>query len=308
MSSFFTSALWPGSHRGKGVVNMLGRTLRGALVAVAVLALAGCQQQKDDTDDVGGSEAVTSEEQALVEQTLALEASSQQANALTAIPGLALGSVHRSADQAAEAQDGAPAFFQPEGCLTVTRDLNVVTYEFDACSGPYGLRELTGRETATFSVAEDGVIGVSLASEGLSMTDVLTGRVAAIEHAAEVSIVHGDGGAKTATWNGAFTSTGENGAVLGHTSSLVFGVDASGCHSVDGTTSTTAAERGITTTFDGLVRCASEETCPAGTIAAATTSGATFSLEFDGSDVAVYTGPQGREVEVPLLCTPMEGG
>lgn len=285
---------------------LLANVLRGLVVSVVVVGAVGCGLRKEDDDPgEGEGEDVSSEEQALVEESLAMEASSQQATALGSIPSLALANAAFDEDPVA-AQDRAVAHFEPAGCLTVTREANVVTYTFDGCTGPWGLVELRGKEIATFHPAAQGTIDVSLASEDLTLTDTHSGKIVAVEHAADVVITKGEGGAGSMVWRGGFTATNEAGKTLSHTSDITASVDAEGCRTVDGTTRNSGARGGVTTTFDGLTRCASPGECPAGTVSAVADGGATFSIEFDGSDIAIYTGPGGGEWEIPLACFPME--
>jgi hypothetical protein len=284
---------------------LLANVLRGLVVSVVVVGAVGCNLRKEDTDEPSDGEQVTGEDEALVEQSLAMEASSQQATALGSIPSLAMANAGPDEDPVA-IQDRAVAHFEPAGCLTVSREANVVTYTFDGCTGPWGLVELRGKEIATFHPAAQGTIDVSLASEDLSLTDTRTDEVVAVEHAADVVITKGEDGAGSMVWRGGFTATNEAGKALTHTSDITASIDAEGCRTVDGTTRNSGERGGITTTFDGLTRCSSPGECPAGTVSAVADGGATFSIEFDGSDVAIYTGPAGREWEIPLACFPMD--
>ena len=276
------------------------------LVLLPALALAtGCKEERDDTDDTGSGtgtgEEVSSDEQALVSDGAEIEASSEMASQLSAIPTIALaGQANLTAEDAAAAQAGTGAFFQPEGCLTVDQKANVVTYTFAGCTGPWGLVELNGQETATFTAGEEqGSIAVALASKDL------TANAVSIEHAADVVVTFPEGG-KQVTWKGGFTSETPKGAAITHTSDLVWTVDAQDdCRTTNGTTTGSVGERGVTVTYEELSRCGGRGMCAAGSITVENARGLTMTLELDGTATATVTGPRGREWEVPLQCTAM---
>lgn len=299
----FTSGPGAVSNGTKGAPPAMNRVLASLLLALPLVAVSsGCRLGKEDTDtpaDGEGSGEVSSDEQALVADGSDMEVAAQHSSALAAIPSLAVAAADSSSVEAAvDAQEAAASFFQPEGCLTVTKAGNVVTYVFDGCTGPWGLVEVNGTETATFRQGpEAGSIAVALQSEGLTLNEV------AIEHQADVVVTFPDGG-KRVTWNGGFSGTTGGGRPIEHTSDLVWTVDADGCRTTNGTTSGSIGERGLTTTYEELVRCGGLGTCAAGSISSTSRSGLTVSLEMDGSGAATFTGPRGREWEIDLACEP----
>jgi hypothetical protein len=269
------------------------------LVPTLALALGGCRLKKDDTDEPGGgTEDVSSDEQALVSDGNDIQESSSMASDLSAIPSIAL-TAKLAPEDAATAQEEAPTFFQPEGCLTVERAGLTVTYTFAGCTGPWGLIELNGQEIANFAAGEEeGSIAVTLDSKDL------TANGNAVDHHADVLVSFPDEGGKKVVWKGGYTSSTKKGLPVTHTSDLVFTVDGDACRSVNGTTNGTVGDRGLTVTYDELSRCGGW-TCPSGSIDLESARGLTSSVDFDGTATAIVTGPRGREWEVPLFCKEM---
>lgn len=271
------------------------------LVPTLALALAGCRKREDTDQPGGGNEDVSSDEQALVSDGADMEEASSRANELSALPTIALaGRSALRADEAADAQAEATPFFQPEGCLTIEREANVVTYTFDACTGPWGLVELNGQEIATFTDGpEEGSIAITLQSKDLEAN------AHPIDHQADVLVSFPDESSRRVAWKGGFTTASSKGTPIAHTSDLVFTVDAQDCRTANGVTTGSVGDRGITVTYEELTRCGGRNMCPAGSVTAENKAGLTTSIEFDGSDTAVVTGPRGREWEVPMLCQAM---
>ncbi|MCA9564577.1 MAG: hypothetical protein KC561_13865, partial [Myxococcales bacterium] len=70
-------------------------------------------------------------------------------------------------DVAAAKATEATSLFTPEGCVTATSQGPSVTYDFDACSGPYGLSDLSGTMVVTYSVPSRNSLTVTLATTEL---------------------------------------------------------------------------------------------------------------------------------------------
>lgn len=206
---------------------------------------------------------------------------------------------------ATEASAAAASKIWPSGCRTATKDATnpaVVHIHFADCTGPFGLRHLSGDETAIFSANPDGTLHVSLSDDG-----DLTVNGKAVQHsgAGDITI---DGSKRDVAWKGAWDRTTDKGETVSHTTDLSIVVDtATGCRTSNGTGVTLVGNREVDTTIDNLQVCrtASGEGCPSGSVVhTSKKSGKSVTVDFDGSAQAAVTGPLGHTWDVPLVCAP----
>lgn len=282
----------------------------GALLALAVGALAlgaaGCRiRDRDEEVPPGEEPELSAAEQEIVDDSVDLDGSTQEGTAIAAIPTLPLffSAGPPTLAKAVEMQQLGARLFVPAGCATATAEGNVVTYEFDGCSGSYGLFELSGREIVTFRPGPvEGSTSLEMRSDELT----LDGRP--VDHAATVTVTFGASG-KHVAWTGSFAGTTRRGLPFESAADLSLALDEeTRCATLDGTTSGAVAGRGLDVTYEGFVACQPRGTCPAGRIeATGKVRRLTVAIDFDGSREAIVTTPRGEEVPVPLSCLPMGG-
>jgi hypothetical protein len=286
-----------------------GRHRPVALAVLTALAVAagGCRIRDREPPPEGDDEELTAVEQEIVDDSGDLEGAERHGSSIAAIPTLGLLGARGpiTLAQAVELQDqiGVRTFL-PAGCATAQTAGNVVTYDFDRCTGPLGLIELSGTLTATFRPGRrEGSISVTMATEAMTIDGV------PIQHQAEVVVTFAETG-KRIEWTGSFTGRSPRGHAVEHTSALVVDVDEEArCATTSGTASGRVDGRGVDVVYTDFMRCAPIGSCPSGTIAATgARGGLTLTVELDGSDVAVVTTPEGREVEIDLVCTPIGEG
>jgi hypothetical protein len=283
----------------------MNRAIASLVLALPLLASAtGCRLGKEEPSDTSGDEELSSEEQALVADGTEMDVHARRASSVASVPALAIRALdgRRSIDEAVADQADSPSYYQPEGCLTVAIDGRVATYTFDGCTGPFSQVVIRGVEVATFYEGdEEGTIGVHLESENMTLNDV------AIEHAADAVVSFPEAGTRRVQWRGGFDGQTDDGRRVTHTSDVVWSVDAEGCRTLDGITTGSIGLRSVENRVEGLTQCGGREACPAGTITSTNRRGLTFTIELDGSDTAMVTGPRGREHEVDLRCEPSGG-
>lgn len=277
---------------------------RVALLLACATAASGCRIR--DRDEPEEEVSLSAAEQEIVDDSTSLDETTQDGSALAAIPTLPLllGEGPLTLAAAVERQQLGARLFLPVGCATATAAGNVVTYEFDGCTGSYGLVALRGRQIATFRPGPtEGSTSIDLRSEDLT----LNGR--AVEHEAEVTLRFTNA-EKQVAWKGSFTTTGRRGLPIEHAADLRLVLDdTTRCSTLDGTTTGAVAGRGLELVYTGLEACSPRGSCLAGRIdATGLRSGLSVGIELDGSSTAVVTTPRGAEVDLQLPCTPRGEG
>lgn len=255
------------------------------LCAALALVVAGCGQgDATDASDAVETAAATSNESALV-SSAAEESTS--------------GGAAMANDQVADAASLRFKAKYSSGCVTATRDLNVVTYVMVNCTGPYGLVTVSGTLVVTYTRQADGSIKADAAGTGLKVngatltvaaTAIYTRDAAGLEKA--VVATHG-------------TSTGPQGHTADRTGNYTITRDlAAACVSLDGSWSTQWDGSRATTSTEvtGLKKCAGE--CPAagGVIKHTGVFGRTLTITLDGTSVASYATSGGKSGTVNLQC------
>src|SRR5262249_24009990 len=123
-----------------------------------------------------------------------------------------------------------------------------------------------------------------------------------INHSASADITI-NGAERDITWDGNYTRQTATGVTVSHTSKLSIVVDTSArCLTSNGTAQTMVGSREVDTTIKDFKIC--EESgiigCPMGTVThTAKASGKTVTVDFDGTNQAEVTGPNGNTFEVP---------
>ncbi len=298
----FTFLPWPVSPLERAFVVTPPRLSRTVAVLLALVVGASACRIRDRDEPASEEETLSAAEQEIVDDSADLDETTLDGSAIAAIPTLPLilekGPVTLA--RAVERQQLGARLFLPVGCAQATAEGNVVTYEFDGCTGSYGLVALSGRQVVTFRPGPtEGSTSIEMRSEDLT----LNGRP--VDHQADVTLTF-LGEQKRVDWSGSFTTTSRRGLPVEHTADLQLVLDeATRCSTLDGTTSGSVGGRGLDVVYTGLEACAPRGTCLAGRIdATARLRQLTIGLEFDGSATAVVTTPRGAEIDVALACTP----
>jgi hypothetical protein len=104
---------------------------------------------------------------------LAVDAAVQESGLIAAIASKL--NVNDNTGMAAAADAATiTGLFMPAGCATTTTNLNVVTYTFNNCTGPYGLLKLNGTLTATLKPMAGGQVQITLAATGFKLATLTT--------------------------------------------------------------------------------------------------------------------------------------
>jgi len=265
-------------------MNIAMRTILG-------LSLAACSSSPIDP----------AEEQIAADGTEGMAAATQS----TSLAGVVFDGVSVSDPLAAAGQLGAPGQLWPSGCSTRSRDTAdpaVVHLGFADCTGPFGLVQIDGTATVTFSAGAGGRLHVVFASVDL------TAGGSPITLSATADLSFPSATTREVLWQGSWTHTNLAGALVAHTSDVTIAVDTvSGCRTMDGSAATTVAGRQVDSTLRSYEIChdlvTGAEGCPGGSVVhTGEPSGKVVTLQYDGGDVAEVTGPRGETFQVALAC------
>jgi hypothetical protein len=199
---------------------------------------------------------------------------------------------------ATNAETTATGMYQPSDCVTASRVDAVITYELDNCTGPFGLANVTGTITVTFSLVTEGIKAEAVATGlfvGGSTMDINATGIYSVANNKQTLVVDttGDG-------------TGPRGVSFVRNGSYTLSWDTyAGCATLDGTWSTQVLGRTWSTTVDGFSKC--QDRCPAagGTIKyTGGLSGVTVNVNFDGSATANWDTTRGEVGQIALFCIP----
>lgn len=196
-------------------------------------------------------------------------------------------------------------FFAPAGCITSTREGNVVKHVFDGCRGPWDLAEFRGTITSTY-VLEPGKLTVTHEANGFAINGASSTGKRVIAYTRNGSLV-------TKTRNGSWSGTTAKGTPITHEASFVTTWDsASRCITRDGVAHTSVGGRTLERTIEGYERCGvGRGGCPkSGKLTLTRTKGGqslSLSVELLGGVRARVTRPNGTQVTRLLLCRPNAG-
>jgi hypothetical protein len=280
--------------------------LRMALALVVATSLLGCTSTDDRKDSPG--ETPSDEATSFVEDGSDITAVESDAQLITsslvaASPGsIGLATTDLSGDDLGtrDLGDGTRAIYFPRGCLEIVHvaAAQTATYTFERCSGPNGLRAVTGVVTAKYQVAE-GQLHLELTATDL----VVNG--AHVDWAATADITQNSAGTqRTMAWKAQLSGTTARGRTFGrtnqHQTSWTLG---EACFALDGSSDGQVNRREIHTEIQNFRRC--RRACPdAGgkIVIADVTKNVRYELHYDGSNQATFVGPAGQEITIPLLC------
>lgn len=254
-------------------------TLRLRLAPLALaLTAAACGA---DTGDAAAAEGA-------LDSTIA--SSSESALAVSVIESATAATT--SEEAASTAAEAATTLFEPAGCLTTSVAGATTTYTFAGCTGPYGLVELTGVVTATYSVSRSGV-SVTLAASDFAVNE---GSIDIATTATYASL----GASESITVESTSAGVGRYGRGFSRSGSTTATWTAT-CITLNGTYATTVDGDGWSTTIDGFEACTAA--CPNGSV---TVAGArnTYDLAFDGTSTATWSveGARNRTGTLALRC------
>lgn len=263
-----------------------------ALLGLVGLVFGGCAARNS-----GGTDAPSSVEQA--DSTDSSDSSGQASH----FGAMFTGGVASAEPAAAASTAGTNPGLYPAGCVTRKVDPTnprVVDLTFDNCTGPFGLVALSGSMTATFSSNADGSLHIDLQSANL------TANGHPVTHSGSGD-VHVNRTTRNVTWHGDWTRVNRAGETVAHTTSLSIAIDSSTkCRDVNGTAQTTIGAREVDSTIKDYKVCGGAlgtDACPSGEVTLVhKASGRTITVDFDGSDKAILTGPRGGTIDVPLVC------
>ena len=179
----------------------------------------------------------------------------------------------------------------PAGCMRAEVTSNVVTYTLDGCSGPYGLRQLSGGLTTAFALI-DGRLLVCVAASGFRVG------TASVDMSTWAPV----GPTSTTTDQSTGRGTGSRGTAFERNGRYTVSWDGS-CLELSGAWSTTASGRSWNTTVTRYRSCAGR--CPeAGSVV--TLSGGALrdpvTITYDGDDTAEWSAAGGQRDGVSLSC------
>jgi len=248
-----------------------------ALVLLLGLTLSLACTEDDIRGALGGDDA---------ERALQAVASSDLSRMESAIAAIALQDVDAtgsSEDAAMAAASAAETTFQPSGCVQVNTAGPTVTYQLDACSGPYGLTSVTGSIAVTYSVA-NSTLSVNIAGTGISINN------AEMTLDAQATVTDPSNAPTTIEIQTAGGGTAANGSVVTRTGTYTVSYDEMAeCLSLDGVWTSTLGDDTIwTTTVQTFEKCG--ESCPEGQLEFTENDGDTvLAVNFDGSDQPFFT-------------------
>jgi hypothetical protein len=212
--------------------------------------------------------------------------------------GLALASDMPSSGVAlSDLGDGARAFFFPRGCVTPSHDATArtVTYTFDDCVGPFGLRKLQGTVRIAYAKREGGPgLQLVISSEGLAIGRATLTMKATAEVTAE-------GTSRRVAWSSELEGTSARNRAFSRVvdRTLIFNAGES-CIEASGRSTGTAGGSPVTVTLDKLKRC--RGACPeaGGSVRVEGTS-TTLEVAFDGTSQAKLS-VNGNAKSIALAC------
>jgi len=186
----------------------------------------------------------------------------------------------------------AGARYSPAGCVSTTLNGTTVTINYNNCTGPRGLRQVTGQVVESVSLGAGGAVDIHATAIGLQLGQTTMN----IDSAIARSTV---GGARSmsVTTNG--SGTGPLGNSITRQGTYTITWDQSS-ETINGLWSSTSGERSRATVKQ-ITRC--NQQCPTGSITH-NYGGRTITIAFDGTAVAKWSSSNGRSGTINLVCTP----
>jgi hypothetical protein len=288
-------------------MSRLSRMVMVAFAGFVILGVVGCRDKKTETDDPDDDSFIhEGTDTSAAESDAQLLTSSLVSSSPAGSLGLASADFVGGDLRPREIGDGAKAIYLPRGCLTVVHQAAArsVTYTFDHCTGPSGLRAVTGVVKGEYALGA-GTIHLELTADDLSVND------ATLDWSATADISASDAD-RTMTWKATLSGVSAGGRTFSrsnqHTISWRLGEP---CFSFSGSSEGEIRKKGasegreIRTEISDFRRC--RRSCPdAGGVIAITnvSKNRRVELRYDGTNRATFVGPGGKETTIALLCRP----
>jgi hypothetical protein len=261
----------------------------GAGFLIALASLAGCGT---DASDIGTTTVVTPTAVIVVDSAdaMAWESGFFWVGVVLIDPSVTI-------DVQAIAVSSAPviaATFTPSGCARASASGNVITLQLNDCSGPFGLRNVSGTVTFTYAAANPGV-GIAVAASGLQVGGGTLGINAS-------GVLVGNGAGRTLTINTNSGGSGPNGNSLARQGQYTLTWNAGdSCANVDGVV-TGGSGNVEQSTFESFNVCA--HGCPrSGLLTVINTStGTVLTTTFHGTSSVTVTSQMGQPAQATLTC------
>lgn len=204
-------------------------------------------------------------------------------------------SLSMSADEVAQnAAANAGRYLVPASCASAQASGATVTYTLSRCSGPYGLFDLTGQVTASFSIQTDA-LQASLTSTGLR----INGAMVEFQATALYSMSNGS---RSLSLNSTSSGAGARGSQFRRVGEYTASWDGT-CLDLDGVWTTSAFGRTWNTTVADFRHCTGR--CPeeGGTVTlSGDVLGGPITLRYDGDNSARWTNANGRSGVLLVAC------
>ncbi|MBX3226632.1 MAG: hypothetical protein KIT84_31765 [Labilithrix sp.] len=262
----------------------------GRFTSVVALLVAGCTSEKDGDGDVKDPPVTP------VQEDTSFAEDGTDSNAADTDVQIVTSSLVSSAPGEVALANDLAAY--PARCFTrePASGGDEVTFTFTSCQGRNGLRDVSGVVVAAATV-EPGKLRLELTFTGLAVNG------AKIDGSASTDIV-ASGTTRTMTWSASLSGTTAGGKSFSRQSThKVSWSLGDACFALDGTSEGKVRDREIRTVIQDFRRCA--RGCPeAGGKITISTKDQQVSLEYDGTNRATFTGPNGGTAAIPLFCRP----
>lgn len=261
------------------------RTLIPTMLLGSTLALTACMNRNDAVGTDTAEAAIDSADSASAEGNVmmaAVDSSDSAAFSALTVDAVAL-----------RVAANITGRHLPTGCATVTQTGTTIKAIYNDCTGPRGLRHVSGEMDFSVSVSLAGAITVHGTSVDLKVND------ADLEvDATGTYTSSGTGHSLVVATTG--TGTGPRGMTVDHEGNYTINWDsATQCHSIMGAWSTEIGARTRSNDVT-LTRCAAG--CPTGTITHTFLRGQSMTITFDGTAQATWAASDGRSGSVTLGC------
>lgn len=283
-------------------MEMRQRKIRTGVIAsllVGALSTLGCKNEGATNEDEDSSFAADGADANSAETDAELLTSTL----ISSSPGtIGLASVELTGTdlETSDLGDGARAAYVPRGCVSTTNDTanETVTYRFNRCIGPNGLRAVTGEVKARYHASTDR-LHLEMTATGLSVNE------ATLDWAATADI-SSSGADRTMVWKAQLSGTTAGGRPFARTSEhTVSWTLGEACFSLEGSSEGEIRSRSIRTEISNFHRC--RRGCPdaGGTIVITNvTKNKRVALRYDGSNRATFVNANGKQTTIELLCRP----
>jgi hypothetical protein len=194
----------------------------------------------------------------------------------------------------------AGGFYQPAGCLVEDSDTiaRTATYTFTDCTGPFGLVQLNGVVSVSWSVSSADTLNLKLSSENFKVN------AATITSWNASAVITSSGDGRDMTWSASLAGTTGSGRAFTRTNDkdIKWTVGQS-CIDIGGSSQGTISGLDLETTITSYSRC--EGSCPAAGSeinVKDVTNGDSVDVKYLGGDRAQFTSIKGTETDLTLFC------